>query len=61
MLATILKSEQAIKANVLIVNAFVKMRHFIIDNKEIYKSFYLINNKISNFEIKIKELQESLD
>ena len=37
MLATILKSPVAIQTSIAIMDAFVKMRHFIMENKDVYK------------------------
>jgi len=46
MLDTILKSKTATEVSIKIMDAFVLMRHFIIDNKDIYKSLNYINNKL---------------
>jgi hypothetical protein len=43
-LSGILRSKKAIEINVIIVRTFVKMRHFIMDNKKIYQSGTSINN-----------------
>lgn len=50
MLATILKSKEAIKVTISIMDAFVKMRHYINYNKDI------LSNKILLLEDKINEL-----
>ena len=50
MLTTILKSQVSIMMSVKIIEAFVKMRHFIIDRKDIYisgSSFNSIGNKLT--------------
>ncbi len=44
MLATVLRSEKAVETSIKIMDAFVKMRHFINDNN-IYESLNKINNK----------------
>ena len=57
MLATILKSETTVKMSIKIVESFVKMRHFLIDNKDIYKSINNHNLRLSDTEDKdIKDL-----
>lgn len=46
MLATILHTPVAVDVSIKIMDAFVRMRHFIIENKDIYKSLNDINNKL---------------
>jgi len=46
MLATILKTKTAVETSIAIMDAFVKMRHFIIDNVDFLKSLNNINNKL---------------
>ena len=55
MLSGILRSEIAININIAIINAFVKMRHFIVENSDVYKSLNLINNKLISQENKIND------
>lgn len=67
MLSSILKTENAAKVSIAIMRAFVAMRHYLIDNKDIYVSLNNINNKLiehdKKFDIifdnfKIKEEKE---
>lgn len=55
MLSSVLKTENATKVSVAIMRAFVAMRHYLIDNKDIYVTLNNINNKLiehdKNFEI----------
>ena len=53
MLATILKSETAVKMSIKIVESFVKMRHFFIDNRDIYKSLNNLTLRLSDTEDKL--------
>ena len=46
MLATILKSDVATQVSIAIMDAFVHMRHYILENKDIYQSLNNINNKL---------------
>ena len=46
MLATILRTSVAEEVSIRIMDAFVSMRHYISDNKDIYKSLNNINNKL---------------
>ena len=61
MLATILKSETAVKMSIKIVESFVKMRHFLIDNKSIYKSLTNINNTLLEHDEKLDYLFNKFD
>ena len=45
MLATVLKTEYAAEVSVKIIRTFVKMRHFIVDNYDLFKLLNIINNK----------------
>ena len=56
MLSGLLKSDIAVKVNVLIIDAFVKMRHYLIDNKDIYKSLNNINIKLIEHDEKIEKI-----
>lgn len=67
MLSSVLRSENASKVSVVLMRAFVAMRHYLIDNKDIYVSLNNINNKLiehdKKFDIifnnfKIKEEKE---
>ena len=61
MLATILKSDVAIEISIRIMDAFVAMRHFIIENKDIYKSLNNINIKLIDHENKMLEYDNKFD
>ncbi len=61
MLATILKSDIAINMSIKIVESFVKMRHFLIDNKNIYKSLNNINNTLLEHDEKLDYLFNKFD
>ena len=61
MLATILKSEVAINMSIKIVESFVKMRHYLIDNKDIYKSINNLNLRLSDTEDKVNRLFSKFD
>ena len=61
MLAGLLRSEIAINANKRIIRAFVSMRHYLIENKDIYKSINNINNKLIEHDEKIEEIFSKFD
>ena len=56
MLATILRSSTAVKVSIAIMDAFVKMRHYLIENKDIYKSLNNINVKLLEHDEKINKI-----
>jgi len=62
MLATILKSKEAIKVSIRIMDTFVKMRHYINYSKEIlpYK-FLLLEDKVDKNTKRIDELFDMFD
>ena len=61
MLATILKTPKAVQMSLAIIDAFVKMRHFINDNKDIYMSINRIDNKIAEHDEKINYIFSKFD
>lgn len=61
MLATVLKSKAAIKVSIDIMDAFVEMRHFIIDNKNLLNRIITTEYKILEHDLKINELWSKLD
>ena len=61
MLATILKSDVAIETSIRIMNAFVAMRHYLIENKDVYKSISNINNKMIMYDNKILDYDEKFN
>lgn len=56
MLASILKSDVAIDMSIKITDAFVSMRHYLADNKDVFKSLNYVNNKIIEHDEKIDYL-----
>ena len=61
MLSTILKSKVAINASVRIMDTFTNMRKFINENKDIYKSINVINNKLLEHDEKFNYLFSKFD
>ena len=57
MLATILKSKEAIQVSIRIMDTFVKMRHFINYNRDLLpRRFMLLEDKVDNNTKRIDEL-----
>ena len=55
MLATVIRTEQAINVSINIMNTFVAMRHFINENKEVLTSIVNVRNDIDNINNKLIE------
>ena len=65
MLSSVLNSETAIQMNIKIVDTFVNMRHFVLENKELTKRFneleqYFINYCKENEKDK-QQIYEAID
>ena len=56
MLASVLRSETAIKMNISIVRAFVAMRKSILDIKEISDQLSFLRDKIGNHDAQLNEI-----
>ena len=61
MLASVLRTSIASEISVKIMRAFVKMRHYLIDNKDIYKSLNNINNTLIEHDEKLDYLFSKFD
>ena len=61
MLATVIHTKVATEVSINIMRAFVKMRHFINDNKDIYESLNRVNNKIEDHDDKLNYLFSKFD
>lgn len=65
MLSSVLNSETAIQMNIKIIDTFVNMRHFVLENKELTKRFneleqYFINYCKENEKDK-QQIYEAID
>ncbi|MBI5675055.1 MAG: ORF6N domain-containing protein [Nitrospirae bacterium] len=56
MLSSILNSEQAIKINIAIMRAFVKLRELLSTNKELAHKLTLLENRIEKHDGEIKAI-----
>ena len=61
MLASVLKSETAVKASIQIVRAFVSMRHFLMNNSEIFAELKFIREHQLETDVHIKESDKKID
>jgi len=61
MLATVLRTENASKVSVDIMRTFVKMRHFISDNKDIFKRITTIEYKLLEYDENFNKIFNALE
>ena len=61
MLSSILHSNTAINTSISIIDAFVKMRHLLFENNNVYKSITIINNKLIDHDDKLDYLFSKFD
>ena len=61
MLATVLKSKVAAEVSIKIMDAFVVMRHFINENKDIFKRLTTVEYEMIECKDKIDELFDKLE
>ncbi|MBS4013712.1 MAG: ORF6N domain-containing protein [Bacteroidetes bacterium] len=63
MLSAVLRSKKAIEVSILIVSAFVEMRHYLTKNAEIFDKFHMIDQKLllhdENFNKLFKALEQN--
>ncbi len=61
MLASVLKSEIAVKASIQIVKAFVSMRHFVQNNSQIFAELKSIREHQLETDVHLKESDKRID
>ncbi|MDD3476165.1 MAG: ORF6N domain-containing protein [Sulfurimonas sp.] len=60
MLSAVLRSDTAVKISIQIINSFVKMRHLISQNSDIFKRLELVEKRQISYEIQIDDKFEKL-
>ncbi len=60
MLATILRTPIAIKVSIDIIETFVRMRSFIVNNEEVFRRLSVTENKIIEHDGRLKEIMDKL-
>ena len=60
MLSGVLNSERAIKVNILIMRAFVKLRRLLLSHKELAIKLEALEKKYVNHDEKIKKIFEAI-
>ena len=61
MLASVLKSETAVKASIQIVKAFVSMRHFVSNNAELFAELKAMRQHQIETDVHLKESDKKID
>lgn len=61
MLASVLRSETAIKMNIAIVRAFIAMRQSIIAANDVSAQLEYLKNRISNHDVQLNEIYSVLE
>ena len=61
MLASVLKSDTAVKASIQIVKAFVSMRHFVQNNSEIFAELKSIRQHQIETDVHLNESDKKID
>ena len=61
MLSSVLKSDTAVKVNISIIRAFVQMRQFILQNKEILQSIDELRQRVKQLELSGEETLTSMN
>jgi len=61
MLSAVLKSDTAVKVSIQIMDAFVAMRHFLLNNAQIFSELTQIKRHQLESDKKIEELFEKMD
>ncbi len=61
MLSSILRSETAVKASIQIIKAFVSMRHFLLNNSEIFSELKIMRQHQIETDVHLKESDKKID
>ena len=61
MLASVLRSETAVKMNIAIIRAFVAMRKTIIDLTEISGQLEFLKDRIANHDVQLNEIYSAIE
>jgi len=61
MLASVLRSETAIKMNIAIVRAFVAMRKSIVEMKDVSDQLFFIEERIGAHDVQLNEIYTAIE
>ena len=60
MLATLLKSEQAVRMSILIIKAFVRLREILTSHKEVSEKLHMLETRIDKHDEEIQAIIEAI-
>jgi phage regulator Rha-like protein len=61
MLSSVLRTEKAIEINIMIIDAFIAMRHFLKENSNIFQKFQQIDQKLIEYDNKFEKVFNALE
>jgi hypothetical protein len=61
MLASVLRSDTAVKMNIAIVRAFIALRKFVIEYKDILEQLNGLKERISGHDVQLNQIYEALE
>ncbi len=61
MLSAVLKSKKAIEVSIIIINAFVEMRQFLIKNAYVFQEFQRINQKLITHDEQLEKVFQAME
>lgn len=61
MLASVLRSDTAVKMNIAIVRAFIALRKFAIQYKDILEQLDVLKERISGHDVQLNQIYEALE
>ncbi|HEU4606623.1 MAG TPA: ORF6N domain-containing protein [Chitinophagaceae bacterium] len=61
MLASVLKSEKAIDMNILIVRAFIHLRRFALEYKDLSAQIKTLKEQLSNHDIQLSQIYDTIE
>jgi len=61
MLASVLKSERAVKMNIAIVRAFIGLRQLAINYKELAEQFGELRTRIGEHDVQLNQIYDAIE
>jgi len=61
MLSAVLKSKKAIETSIMIINAFVEMRRFLVSNAAVFEKFHQIDQKLLKYDENFNKIFDAME
>jgi hypothetical protein len=61
MLSSVLRSKKAIEINIIIIDAFITMRHFLKENSNVFQKFQQIDQKFVEYDDNFNKLFQAIE